>query len=276
MANISSEVHLFLGDSIYGDDYDYELRDRYPQLHGFLKPPVHVWSYYELMYRKLSCRSTFQSLVRRTKYVLSIWDDHDYGTDDEGGSNPMKYHSRGMFSNFWRLNEVRRRSNQQGIYGSYTFKGRSNSKSIVMILPDLKWDLNADTLVSDEQWGWLQYTIDVHSSSKIIMGLSNPFSSINNSHPLAASRLLGMFQNKRVVIVSGDPHTPFITRLSDSLVDITSSPLAQLIGHESEHHKCSSSCSVKNNQNNYGMLDLSKNKGYVMGKDGILLETDIF
>lgn len=279
MPMIVSDVHIFLGDSIYGDDYSYMFKEYYPRAYGVLRPPVHVAPYYSMLYRKLSCRGSFQSLMARTSYALSTWDDHDYGVDDEGSSNPIKEETRLLFADFWGLNAERRRK-AAGVWGSYTFAAdvdAGRARSVVVVLPDLHWDASSDMLVSRRQRDWLESCLQSHATSKIILALSTPFTAINASHPDFAGRILAMLGGKQAVIVSGDPHTPAVTRLSETLVDITSSPLAQVgVSSVAEGRVCEGSCTIKNNQDNFGLLDLVNDRGYVMGKNGILLETAIF
>ena len=272
MNNINSDLHIFLGDSIYGDDYNYEFEAVKPQWLSFFKLPTHLVQYYEAMYRKLSCRRSFQNLLRRTIFVLSIWDDHDYGADDETSANPMKETSKKMFCSFWKLNNERQ--NVKGVYGSYEFK--ESNVSLLIILPDIHFTTTSKRLFDPEQWGWLVGLLGQHNHSKVIMGMSSPITALRAKYTSEIDTLLTMMDNSNSVIISGDPHVPSIVRFPSGHTEITSSPLAMVGTARPEFTFCSDNCTVINNQDNYGLIDLRERVGMISSKQGVILKTQIF
>ena len=273
MNQIHSDVHIFLGDSVYGDDYNYEFEAVKPDWLSFFKFPTHVVSYYALMYRKLSCRKPFRDLLVRTPYVLSIWNDHDYGIDDEICTNPMKAKSELMFEEFWQLNIERR--NVMGVYGSYEFK--KSGASLLIVLLDLHFSTTRVRLFDLEQWEWLTALLAQHKNSTIIMGMSTPMNALYNLYPEEIRAVLSMLNHSKSVIVAGDPHVPSIVRYSTGHVEIISSPLAMVgSASELEFSFCNGNCTVHKNQDNYGMINLQQGVGTVMSMHGPLLQTHIF
>ena len=273
MHHIESDVHIFLGDSIYGDDYNYEFEDRIPGWLSFFKLPVHVSLYYKLMYQKLSCRHSFKHLFLRVPYVLSIWDDHDYGIDDETSSNPMRHHSKQMFQEFWKLNAQRR--SVSGVYGSYEF--RNAGHSVLVVLPDLHYSTNPTRLFDVQQWGWLTSLLARYTHATIIVGMSTPISGLRNKYPDEIDTLLSMLNPSKSVIISGDPHVPLLVHLPSGHIDITSSPLA-MVGSSApaQYAICHTNCTIDKNQDNYGLIDLQTSVGLIMSAQGPLLQAKLF
>jgi hypothetical protein len=274
MHRIDSDVYIFLGDSIYGDDYSYEFEDRKPSWLSFLKLPAHMALYYQLMYRKLSCRHSFKRLFLRVPYVLSIWDDHDYGSDDETSSNPMKHHARQMFQEFWNLNAQRRRR-VGGVYGSYEFRN-ARGRSVLIVLPDLHYSTNPTRLFDAQQWGWLTSLLTRHAHATIIVGMSTPISGLQSTYPHEIDTLLSMLNPSTSVIISGDPHVPRLAYLPSGHMDITSSPLAMVGSAPAQHAICHTNCTIDKNQDNYGLIDLQASVGFIMSAHGPLLQAKIF
>ena len=50
------------------------------------------------------------------KDVHVIWDDHDYGINDGGGSYPLKMEAQKMYVNFWDMPADDIRRTRQGVY----------------------------------------------------------------------------------------------------------------------------------------------------------------
>jgi hypothetical protein len=167
---------------------------------------VHLSWYYALLYQKLSCRQSLKSLFHRVPYVLSVWDDHDYGCDDKKISNPMKQRSKQMFQEFWKLNSQRK--NVNGVYGSYQF--RQANLSVLVVLPDLHYSRNACRPFDAEQWEWLSSLLLFHNNNTIILGLSTPMSGLRDRYPKEIDALLATLHPSRSVVISGDPHVPFL------------------------------------------------------------------
>ena len=271
MNHIHSDLHIFLGDNIYGDDYNYEFEYVKPDFLWWVQLPTHIVAYYELLYRKLSCRKSFQDLVKRVPLIVSTWDDHDYGSDDELINNTMKQEAKRMFVKFWNLNQARK--NVTGIYGSYKFTNQSSS--VLLILPDLRFSTSNERLFDQEQWSWLTGLLQQNKDSSIILCMSVPVRGLLRIYPEETRALLSMLNKSTTVIISGDPHVPSITHLPYGHIDITSSPLAMVGISKHEYTVCNNSCSVINNQDNYGLINLHENTVTIMSEEGPLLQTRI-
>lgn len=280
MNNIKSDVHVFLGDNIYGDDYSYNFIDSVPiQSTNFITLPTHFIPYYKLMYNKLSCRATFQRFMQRTPYVLSIWDDHDYGSDDEKSENPVKYKTKRMFLDFWNVNN--KRNEVSGVYGSYLFYDeRNQDDKVLFILPDLHFMSTNARIFDDEQTDWLKSTIDSvahEKSTRVIMCFSTPVSFLMHKYPVETDWLLQLLNSSSTVFVSGDPHHPSIEYLPYGHIEIISSPLEMCLSDvEVQMQTCNQSCSARKSQNNFGMLDLKSNVASIVGAFGDIITTQCF
>ena len=207
---IDADVMVFLGDSVYADTDSPESMQR--------------------SYNKLSCKPEFQSLVERTRYVLAIWDDHDYGDNDIGSENPIKREAMSIFSNFWNINADRRRIN--GVYGVYKFKAAKIN--VTIILPDLRFfrdhlqicdpkpyhDNNNEycptngTMIGASQWRWLEGTIKEAQkpNSLTILASSTQFGHSPNGYeswnnfPRDRERLRKLLDPSISIVISGDVH----------------------------------------------------------------------
>jgi hypothetical protein len=272
MDNMDNEMHIFLGDNIYGDEYSYYFIDAMPTSLNSLRLPDHQLWYYQMMYNKLSCRDTFQRFMRRTKYVLSIWDDHDYGSDDEKSENPIKHVTKSMFVRFWKLNSERQ--NVSGIYGSYLFS--KNNESLLIIVPDLLFDATQTRLFSEAQWSWLMGLVDQYYNVRKIVCFSHQISDYMTRYHSEIDVLFQRTSNKNTIFIAGDPHHPFIVYLPYGHIEITSSPLDQNKADTNEFQYCNATCSIPRGENNFGMINLTANTASIFGINGKLLTVDIF
>ena len=271
MDRIHSDVHIFLGDSVYGDDYSYEFDAVKPDWLTFFRLPTHLVPYYALLYRQLSCRKTFRDLFHRVPFVLSIWDDHDYGKDDEKWTNPMKEKSKRMFERFWKLNS--KRQEVAGVYGSYEF--RDSGASLLIVLPDLHFSTTKERLFDHGQWEWLKALLARHTHSTVILGLSTPLHALRDLYRYEIDVVLAMLNHSNSVIVSGDPHVPSIVHHHSGHVELISSPLALVGPSKPEFTLCSSNCTVHYNQDNYGVVSLRDKTGVILSENGPLLQAHI-
>jgi alkaline phosphatase D len=274
---INSNVFIYLGDNIYGDD-GVELISWFPK---------HWLWYRNVLYNKLSCRHSFQKLVSRTKYVLSMWDDHDYGADNEGKDNPIRRESQAKFLDFWRIPKYSKRRRDVGIYGSYRFN--ASGSSVLIILPDVRSfsDLpqreNAK-LLGESQWIWLEDTIRSKKSDIIIVATGTQFvdqsvssdASIWSNFPDEKRRLESLLNPANTIFISGDVHRAGIMRSHSGFLDITSSPLS----YNGNGPDGTNGIQASGNNNymymdNYGLLDLKRGIASVNGIDGSVLDVKI-
>jgi alkaline phosphatase D len=233
---INADAIVFLGDNVYGDTTS----------------PLIL----QIMYNRLSCKSSFQRLVYRTKYVMAIWDDHDFGSNDIGADNPIKYESQSIFLDFWRIPDAsERRRLSGGVYGSYKFNTGTGQTTVSIIMPDLRFfrePLQLCThgeyyprqgcycpanrsMLGEVQWAWLK---DVISKSQrndalTIIASSTQFGHSANGYeswtnfPLDRARLLALLDPSKSLIISGDAHWAEISTVN-GLIDATSSGFSEV------------------------------------------------
>ncbi|WP_343633695.1 alkaline phosphatase D family protein [Roseateles sp.] len=116
------DLFVFLGDNLYADARDEAtLRQRYVEFQN-VKP--------------------LQDFRRAVRHV-AIWDDHDYGDDDEGGDYPLKRLSQQLFCDAWNEPADSPRRRNDGVYTSYVYE--AFGRRIQVILPDLRFNRTALT-----------------------------------------------------------------------------------------------------------------------------------
>lgn len=118
IAAAQPELFLFIGDCVYGDTAD---------------PAV-----LRAKYQELAAKPQFRAFREKTPF-LTMWDDHDYGTNDCGAEHPNKIDSRAQFCDFWGVPaDSERRTRADGIYTSQTIG--PPGQEVQFIVPDLRWN----------------------------------------------------------------------------------------------------------------------------------------
>lgn len=118
------DLFVFLGDNFYADARDEKtLRQRYTEFHAV---------------------TPLQAFRQSTPH-LAIWDDHDFGDDDEGGDYPLKSLSQQLFCDEWQEPADSPRRRRSGVYESYRIN--TGGRSVQIILLDLRF--NRTALVTD-------------------------------------------------------------------------------------------------------------------------------
>ena len=219
----SLNYFIFLGDNVYGDSPDGKLD--------------------KLKYAYKKQESLLPNFLNDIN-VLSIWDDHDYGLNDGGGSYSLKKESQKMFLDFWEIPSDDMRSSREGIYFSQN-KTFFNKKFKLIFLdtryfrsplvgPKGKYLKNKSpdsTILGINQWDWLEKELDEYFDFLII------FSSIQIIPEDHGFEKWGNFPNDRnkffslleknvnkTVLVSGDRHLGGIYK-KDGFIEITASSL---------------------------------------------------
>ena len=214
---------IFLGDNVYGDSPDGKLD--------------------KLKYAYKKQESLLPNFLNDIN-VLSIWDDHDYGLNDGGGSYSLKKESQKMFLDFWEIPSYDMRSSREGIYFSQN-KTFFNKKFKLIFLdtryfrsplvgPKGKYLQNKSidsTILGINQWDWLEKELDEYFDFLII------FSSIQIIPEDHGFEKWGNFPNDRnkffslleknvnkTLLVSGDRHLGGIYE-KDGFFEITASSL---------------------------------------------------
>lgn len=262
---------VFLGDNVYGDSPDGKL-DKLILAYKKQKELLPTWL--------------------KPEMIFSIWDDHDFGLNDGGGSFVNKSESEKIYLDFWEVSNTDPRRNRDGIY--YSKKLELYDKTIKLIFLDTRFfrsDLkkkngvyqanneNNSTILGEDQWVWLmkqfQPSIDAYIifSSIQILATEHRFEKWSN-FPTERSKLLEFLKKQEVpkMLVSGDRHRGGIYKYNDSIIEITASSLNKPGSGFSEFD--SLLIGNTHNEENYGILRIGKNtiKAELKNIEGVILE----
>jgi len=189
------DLWLWLGDTVYADHASPSER--------------------AAIYSQFKSNPYYQSLVKSTP-ISGIYDDHDYAHDNAGGGYANKFQSSQAFLTFLGEPPNSPLWQQQGLYRS--FEMSKNGINLGFVILDTRYFKEANTLLGDVQWNWLETTLKTLSARVDVLIL---VSSINVNSPIVGggiegfstqprekSRLLQMLRNcdSEVVILSGDRH----------------------------------------------------------------------
>ena len=244
---------FFLGDNIYGDvpsGLPWKLKRSYDKQ----KKVLPSW----LM----------------SKQIHVIWDDHDYGKNDGGGSYRFKEYAQDLYIDFWDIPDNDPRANREGIYyqqlqninglrvlfvGLDTRYFRSNiEEKDDVYLPNIEPDA---TFLGDEQWKWLKDTVNqdhdllILASSIQVLATEHRFEKWSNI-PNERDKLLALLESldSRVIIVSGDRHRAGLYQYND-ITEITASSLNRPTYSEETD---SLLLGKTYTENNFGLISIEK------------------
>jgi alkaline phosphatase D len=194
----SPDAFLWLGDVVYANTTD----------------PIELRRKLMLQYAHPG-----YATLRSTVPVIGIWDDHDFGGNNQGRENPIRKQSQQLFLDFLDEPSDSARRRQQGIYTSYVYgQGRQQVKLILLDTRyhrDLPGTGRADTL-GDAQWRWLERelatsTASVHliASSYSVLSTQIPGAEEWTDFKWARKRLFHLLKKHRVggvLFLTGDRH----------------------------------------------------------------------
>ena len=179
--------------------------------------------------------------------IYPTWDDHDYGSDDGGGSYIYKKESQKIFLDFWKVPANDQRRKQEGIYFNEMIEIEGLSIHLIMLdtryfrsdLIDLKGpypsfkknNSNEATILGFDQWQWLEDTITMKADAIMLV---SSIQILATSHgyekwelfPKERERLMAIIDRLEtpLLIVSGDRHKGALYKQND-IYEITSSSL---------------------------------------------------
>ena len=251
--NNNIDSFFFLGDNIYGDvpsGLPWKLKRSYDKQ----KKVLPSW----LM----------------SKQIHVIWDDHDYGKNDGGGSYRFKEYAQDLYIDFWEIPDDDPRANREGIYyqqlqninglrvlfvGLDTRYFRSNiEEKDDVYLPNLEPDA---TFLGDKQWEWLKDTLKqehdllILASSIQVLATEHRFEKWSNI-PSERNKLLTLLESldSRVIVVSGDRHRAGLYQYND-ITEITASSLNRPTYSEETD---SLLLGKTYTENNFGLISIEK------------------
>jgi len=244
---------FFLGDNIYGDTpsgLPWKLKSSYNKQ----KKALPAW------------------LLSKDIHV--IWDDHDFGKNDGGGSYRFKEYAQDLYIDFWEIPDDDPRANREGIYyqqlqninglrvlfvGLDTRYFRSNiEEKDDVYLPNLEPDA---TFLGDKQWEWLKDTLKqehdllIMASSIQVLATEHRFEKWSNI-PNERNKLLTLLESldSRVIVVSGDRHRAGLYQYND-ITEITASSLNRPTYSEETD---SLLLGKTYTENNFGLISIEK------------------
>jgi alkaline phosphatase D len=222
------DLFLWLGDNIYGDS---------------LQPQI----FSEFYYRQRNIL-LMQPLIRSVPQ-LAIWDDHDYGANDQDKNWPIKEQTLAIFKQYW-ANPAYGLPDTPGVFFQYSYggvdffflDGRYHRD------PNLDPDVPGKTMLGHPQMAWLKKGLTQSKAPfKILVsggGWSTERGPGGDSWSAFISERNALFDFIRdkkiggVVLLSGDVHfgelncTPWSMRGGYDYYELVSSPLAQVTSNQ--------------------------------------------
>lgn len=183
-------------------------------------------------YKKQEQHPEFSSF-RSEIPIIATWDDHDYGQNDGGASNPEKQEAQIEFLNFFSYAKNYIPDASDGIYHSINFG--PEEKRIQFIFLDTRWNRSelekpanpenqfhiyeptkntTKTILGEKQWQWLESELRKPAQLKFLISSiqvipeQHGFEKWQN-FPHERQRLLNLIESlglKNIIIVSGDRH----------------------------------------------------------------------
>jgi alkaline phosphatase D len=212
------QAFLLIGDNVYGDTATTSAAE-IPTLTA--------------SYRKLSSRQEYVRFRAKVP-MLTVWDDHDFGANDAGGTFAFKAYGEKIFEEYWGASdEVRARP---GVYESHMVGPAGKRVQFIMLdtrffrsdlarmnyqdpSPKLGWTLpNNDpkaTMLGGAQWDWLAQELSRPADLRFIVSSVQVITDAHNfegwfAFPLERQKLYRMMADKGVtnaVFLTGDRHS---------------------------------------------------------------------
>ncbi len=218
------DLMLYIGDNVYGDTTPND-----PALSGL-----------KTAYLKLAQSEPF-SRARAAAPLLTIWDDHDYGLNDGGGSYQHKEASEALYEYVWAIPDDDQRRHRPGVYGAWMI-GDEDGKRVQIIMLDTRFfrsDLkptdnpgahgkeryipDADpekTMLGEEQWMWLESELEKPADLRLLV---SSVQVVAEGHgwegwkmlPAERDRLYALIDETgadNLILLSGDRHAAALYR----------------------------------------------------------------
>ncbi len=201
------DMVLWVGDNVYADTKD---------------DPAHI----ERCYAQLEAKPGFRELRDRSIF-MATWDDHDYGSNDDGRNYALKKQSHAIFRSFWR-HEDRIPSDRDGVYHAQVFGPPGSRLQVIML--DGRFNRedpgeSADTL-GETQWAWLAEQLKapaelrfIVSGYQVLLDRETKFETWAK-FPQARERLFKIIRDSNaqgVVFIAGDQHYGEVSRMRGAL-----------------------------------------------------------
>ena len=234
IAATEPDAFVYLGDNVYGDVRSDD--PSMPELRG---------AYYQL------AASDDFAAFREAVPVIPLWDDHDYGANDQGAGFALKATAEAIFEDAWALAPDDPRRARPGVYHEMVLG--PDGQRVQLILLDTRFfrsdlaetdergapgreryvptDDPGQTMLGAAQEAWLAEALGVPADLRVVV---SSVQVIAEGHgweawatlPAARARLLETLKaaSGRTVIVSGDRHAGGLYALG-GLLEMTASSL---------------------------------------------------
>ncbi len=232
------DLFLMIGDNVYGDT----------RATGAATIPT-----LSAAYARLASHREFGDFRAKVP-MFAVWDDHDYGHNDGGGSFAFKEYAERIFETFWGSDQAVR--SRPGVQQEMLLGPEGERVQIVMLdtrffRSDLKAHLyqekapplgfyipNTDagtTILGEAQWHWLEQALETPADIRLIV---SSIQVVTDAHgfekwgnfPHERERLYQLLRSKGInnaVLLSGDRHQGAIYRspVLPNLYELTASSL---------------------------------------------------
>ncbi len=235
------QLFLFIGDNVYGDT---------ASVHAATIPSL------QDSYRKLSSRQEFANFRGKIP-MMTVWDDHDYGANDAGGSFAFKEYAEKIYESYWGASDAVRA--RPGVYESRIIGPAG--KRVQFIILDTRFfrsDLarlpyraerpplggyipNEDpaaSVLGEDQWAWLAAELSKPAELRFIVSSTQVITSAHGfeswyNFPKEREKFYRLLAAKGVnnaVLLTGDRHSGAMYKaqvpgLSKPLYEFTSTSL---------------------------------------------------
>jgi alkaline phosphatase D len=181
--------------------------------------------------------------------MIGVLDDHDYGQNDCGATNPFKQYAKEIFLERFGVPAHDPRRSREGLYTSHSF-GPVGQRTQVLVL-DTRWfrselipsgcdvwggenctgkeryvpysddESERHTILGEAQWAWLHDRLEEPADVRIIVSSIQVLArrhgwecwALIPSEVTRLMRLIGTTRAKGVVLLSGDRHSGGVYRL---------------------------------------------------------------
>lgn len=257
------DLFLFLGDNIYADTYNADLK----------------WQ----KYQQLAALPGFKAL-KRTCPIRATWDDHDYGLNDSGAEFREKVSSQKLFLDFFEVPANSPRRRREGVYHAEIF-GPPGQRIQVILLdtryfrgplqrntgPDGgKYTANTDrsvTMLGPAQWAWLNDQLSRPADIRLLVSSIQVLAQDHGwerwmTMPHERAKLFNLIHStgaEGVIILSGDRHVAELSCMKNGpggypLYDLTSSGLTMSYPIEGEPNRWR--VGEMYTPNNFGLIEV--------------------
>ncbi|EOD06972.1 hypothetical protein EMIHUDRAFT_249435 [Emiliania huxleyi CCMP1516] len=227
VGSLAPDLFVYNGDIVYGDCAD-------------VARPHEAWSEpaceeLRTAWADLFAHEEFTS-ARAVTPVIGMPDDHDYGLNDCGASNPYKQTAKDLFLERFGAAEDDPRRSRGGLYTSHAFGAAPNRTQVILL--DTRWfrsELKRDsgaahgryapyteaeaeagrlTMLGEEQWAWLEARLREPADLRLVFSTVQVLSTAHGWErwgliPTEVRRLRRLIRSsaaRGVVFLSGDRH----------------------------------------------------------------------